>query len=63
MDNSSANYKSDLQKKYELIADDGFDEPFTKEPKRSGSDTRSKIRWRSTKVMAKVNHLFMYEYS
>ncbi|KAE8796310.1 protein MAK16 [Hordeum vulgare] len=34
--------------------DNSFDEPFTRKPKRSGSDTMSKIGWKSTKVAAEV---------
>ena len=34
--------------------DDGFDEPVTKKPKGPGSDLRSKIGRKSTKVITEV---------
>ena len=51
-----------------MIADDGdedddLDEPATKKPKLPGSDSRSKIGRKSTKVITEVNILFQYEYS
>lgn len=59
---SSANCKSDLHTKYKMIADDGdeddMEEPVTKKPKRSDSDSSSKIGRKSRKVITKVNRLF-----